>query len=220
MDFGVSRFRGILFASCVGLASTNLVDLTDTMIAGHLLGEKALSAINLFWPCVEFLFFIGRSIVMFDKLYAVIIVLISRVGEGKLHILQIHHAPEVVSSGGRHDAVGTDLWSCNHSGATTNSAMPWNIGLESDRITGRKDSRETIATIGRSPIKSAHQGLVDPQSHCGISYLNGRCIGKEKSRIGKIDDCSTVGLELGHYHHILLTLIARELDFLLARSKD
>lgn len=62
MDFGVSRFRGILFASCVGLASTNLVDLTDTMIAGHLLGEKALSAINLFWPCVEFLFFASTAI--------------------------------------------------------------------------------------------------------------------------------------------------------------
>ena len=62
MDFGVARFRGILFASCVGLASTNLVDLTDTMIAGHLLGEKALSAINLFWPCVEFLFFASTAI--------------------------------------------------------------------------------------------------------------------------------------------------------------
>lgn len=62
MDFGISRFRGILFASCMGLASTNLVDLTDTTIAGHLLGEKALSAINLFWPCVEFLFFVSTAI--------------------------------------------------------------------------------------------------------------------------------------------------------------
>ena len=62
MDFGVSRFRGILFASCVGLASTNLVDLTDTMIVGHLFGEKALSAINLFCPCVEFLFFASTAI--------------------------------------------------------------------------------------------------------------------------------------------------------------
>ena len=61
-DFGISRFRRILFASCMGLASTNLVDLTDTMIAGRLLGEKALSAINLFWPCVEFLFFVSTAI--------------------------------------------------------------------------------------------------------------------------------------------------------------
>ena len=62
MDFGVSKFRRLLFVSCVGLATTNLVDLTDTMIAGHLLGEKALSAMNLFWPCVEFQFFVCMAI--------------------------------------------------------------------------------------------------------------------------------------------------------------
>ena len=62
MDFGIARFRRILFTSCGGLASTNLVDLTDTMIAGHLLGEKALSSINLFWPCVELLFFVSLAI--------------------------------------------------------------------------------------------------------------------------------------------------------------
>lgn len=62
MDFGIARFRRILFASCGGLASTNLVDLTDTMITGRLLGEKALSSINLFWPCVEFLFFVSTAI--------------------------------------------------------------------------------------------------------------------------------------------------------------
>ena len=62
MDFGVSKFRRLLMASCMGFVSVNLVDLTDTMITGHLLGEKALSAINLFWPCVEFLFFIGTAI--------------------------------------------------------------------------------------------------------------------------------------------------------------
>ena len=62
MDFGVAKFRRLLLVSCLGLATTNLVDLTDTMIVGHLLGEKALAAMNLFWPCVEFQFFVCMSI--------------------------------------------------------------------------------------------------------------------------------------------------------------
>ena len=62
MDFGISKFRRLLFVSCIGLASTNLIDLTDTMIAGNLLGETALSAMNLFWPCVDFQFFVCMAI--------------------------------------------------------------------------------------------------------------------------------------------------------------
>ena len=62
MDFGVVKFRRLLFASCVGLATSNLVDLTDTIIAGHILGEKALAAMNLFWPCMEFQFFVCMAI--------------------------------------------------------------------------------------------------------------------------------------------------------------
>ena len=62
MDFGVIRFRKLLFVSCMGFVSANLVDLTDAMLAGHILGEKALSAINLFWPCIEFQFFFCSAI--------------------------------------------------------------------------------------------------------------------------------------------------------------
>ena len=62
MDFGVSKFRRLLFVSCAGLASTNLIDLTDTMIAGNILGEKALSAMNLFWPCVDLQFFLCMAV--------------------------------------------------------------------------------------------------------------------------------------------------------------
>ena len=62
MDFGVSKFRRLLFVSCAGLASTNLLDLTDTMIAGNILGEKALAAMNLFWPCIEFQFFLCMAV--------------------------------------------------------------------------------------------------------------------------------------------------------------
>lgn len=62
MDFGVIRFRKLLFVSCMGFVSANLVDLTDAMLAGHILGEKALSAINLFWPCIEFQFFFCTAI--------------------------------------------------------------------------------------------------------------------------------------------------------------
>ena len=62
MDFGVSKFRRLLFVTCAGLASTNLLDLTDTMIAGNILGEKALAAMNLFWPCIEFQFFLCMAV--------------------------------------------------------------------------------------------------------------------------------------------------------------
>jgi len=61
-DFGITKFRRLLFVSCAGLASTNLIDLTDTMIAGNLLGEKALSAMNLFWPCIDFQFFVCMAV--------------------------------------------------------------------------------------------------------------------------------------------------------------
>ena len=62
MDFGVSKFRRLLFVTCAGLASTNLLDLTDTMIAGNILGEKALAAMNLFRPCIEFQFFLCMAV--------------------------------------------------------------------------------------------------------------------------------------------------------------
>ena len=62
MDFGVSKFRRLLFVSCAGLASTNLIDLTDTMVAGNLLGEKALAAMNLFWPCIDLQFFLCMAV--------------------------------------------------------------------------------------------------------------------------------------------------------------
>ena len=62
MDFGVSKFRRLLFVTCAGLASTNLLDLTDTMIAGNILGENALAARNLYWPCVDFQFFLCMAV--------------------------------------------------------------------------------------------------------------------------------------------------------------
>jgi len=62
MSFGVVRFRRLLFVSCASYAVTNLMDLTDTTIAGQLLGEVALGAIGLFWPVVELLCFVSTAL--------------------------------------------------------------------------------------------------------------------------------------------------------------
>lgn len=62
MDLPVNRFRRLLFVSCASLATSNLMDITDSVIAGRLLGETALGAIELFWPCVEFLSFAATVI--------------------------------------------------------------------------------------------------------------------------------------------------------------
>jgi|GEM_PF-1997444 len=62
MTFGVSRFRRLLPVACLSLAVTNLADIVDVTIAGRILGESALAAIQLVWPLVEFIFFIGTMI--------------------------------------------------------------------------------------------------------------------------------------------------------------
>jgi len=62
MHFGIIRFRRLLFVSCASYAVTNLMDMTDTMIVGHLLGETALGAVGLFWPVVELLCFVSTAL--------------------------------------------------------------------------------------------------------------------------------------------------------------
>lgn len=62
MNFGVSRFRRLLPVACLSLAAANGADLVDSLIAGHLLGETALGAIELFWPCVELFYFLSVTL--------------------------------------------------------------------------------------------------------------------------------------------------------------
>ena len=62
MSFGVSRFRRLLTVSCFSMAAASLAEIVDTAIAGQLLGETALGAIGLFWPCVEMLYFLSTSL--------------------------------------------------------------------------------------------------------------------------------------------------------------
>lgn len=62
MTFGVSRFRRLLPVACASLAMTNICDLLDSIIAGRLLGEGALGAIELVWPLIELVYFVGASI--------------------------------------------------------------------------------------------------------------------------------------------------------------
>ena len=62
MNFGVSRFRRLLPVACASLAMTNVADLVDVMIAGRVLGETALGAIQLVWPIIELLFFFATTL--------------------------------------------------------------------------------------------------------------------------------------------------------------
>ena len=62
MNFGVSRFRKLLPVACASLAMTNVADLVDVMIAGRILGETALGAVQLVWPIVELLFFFATTL--------------------------------------------------------------------------------------------------------------------------------------------------------------
>lgn len=62
MSFGVSRFRRLLTVSCFSMAAASLAEIVDTAIAGQILGETALGAIGLFWPCVEVLYFLSSSL--------------------------------------------------------------------------------------------------------------------------------------------------------------
>ena len=62
MNFGVSMFRRLLPVACASLAMTNLCDLADSIIAGRILGEGALGAIELAWPLLELVFFFGMTV--------------------------------------------------------------------------------------------------------------------------------------------------------------
>ena len=62
MNFGVSRFRKLLPVACASLAMTNVADLVDVMIAGRILGETALGAVQLVWPIIELLFFFATTL--------------------------------------------------------------------------------------------------------------------------------------------------------------
>lgn len=61
MNFGVSRFRRMLPVACMSLAMTNVADIVDSMIAGRILGESALGAIELFWPWIEIVYFLALT---------------------------------------------------------------------------------------------------------------------------------------------------------------
>ena len=62
MNFGVSRFRKLLPVACASLAMTNVADLVDVTIAGRILGETALGAVQLVWPIIELLFFFATTL--------------------------------------------------------------------------------------------------------------------------------------------------------------
>lgn len=62
MNFAVSRFRRLLPVACATLVMTNLCDLADSIIAGRILGEVALGAIELVWPLLELVFFFGMTV--------------------------------------------------------------------------------------------------------------------------------------------------------------
>ena len=50
MDFGVRKFRSLLFVAICGMGAEFLLALADTVIAGNLVGEIALGGINLLQP--------------------------------------------------------------------------------------------------------------------------------------------------------------------------
>ena len=62
MNFGVARFRRLLPVSCASLAVVNVCDLLDSVIAGRILGESALGAIELAWPVIELIYFLGVTV--------------------------------------------------------------------------------------------------------------------------------------------------------------
>lgn len=50
MDFGVRKFRALLFVATCGMGAEFLLALADTVIAGNIVGETALAGINLLQP--------------------------------------------------------------------------------------------------------------------------------------------------------------------------
>ena len=59
MSLGVRKFRALLLVSCFSLGMDGLAEIIDSSIAGHLLGATALGAIGLFWPVIEFVYFVA-----------------------------------------------------------------------------------------------------------------------------------------------------------------
>ena len=53
LSFGVAKFKSLLLAGSVGVAVNFAMDLVNSMVAGHLVGADALSAVNLAAPLIS-----------------------------------------------------------------------------------------------------------------------------------------------------------------------
>lgn len=62
MNFGITKFRQLLFLASCGMCAEFLLALADTVIAGHLIGEGALAGINLLQPIFNFIQFTAALI--------------------------------------------------------------------------------------------------------------------------------------------------------------
>ncbi|MBQ3395019.1 MAG: hypothetical protein IJG55_01655, partial [Synergistaceae bacterium] len=61
-SLGASKFRSLLLASSLEMTLSVIALLTDSLIAGHAVGEAGLSAMNLMTPLVSVTAFIGGLI--------------------------------------------------------------------------------------------------------------------------------------------------------------
>ena len=62
MDFGVRKFRELLFVATCGMGAEFFLALADTVIAGNIVGEVALGGINLLQPIFNFVQFTAALI--------------------------------------------------------------------------------------------------------------------------------------------------------------
>ena len=62
MDFGIRRFRSLLFMATLGMGAEFFLALADTVIAGHLVGENALGGINLLLPVFSLVQFVAALV--------------------------------------------------------------------------------------------------------------------------------------------------------------
>ena len=71
-SFGVSKFKGLLLVGCFSVSIEFLMGLTDSVVAGNLLGESALSAVNILQPILSAVtFFAGMVGVGMGVNYAI-----------------------------------------------------------------------------------------------------------------------------------------------------
>ena len=60
--FAVEKFKALLLAGSFTVLASYIVRLSDSIIAGNLLGEAALAGVNLVGPCLSFVSFLGGLI--------------------------------------------------------------------------------------------------------------------------------------------------------------